>query len=129
MAEINNSLFVLKLYDFVLKIFIINNYSFAYYQWEYAMADHKFDGTELRLRGSKIGYIDGNYIRDSHGSRVGQLDGRYIRDSHGSRVAEFDGHVIRDGHGNRIATIDDVKKQIDGVGGNSLVALWVLLVR
>ena len=93
------------------------------------MADYKFDRNELRCRGSKIGVVDGKYIRDSHGSKVGEFDGKYIRDSHGSKLAEFDGKVVRDSHGSRIATIDDIKKQIDGVGGLSLVALWVLLVR
>ena len=93
------------------------------------MADYKFDGKELRCRGSKVGIVDGKYIRDSHRSKLGEIDGKYIRDSHGSKLAEFDGKVVRDGHGKRIATIDDIKKQIEGVGGVSLVALWVLLVR
>ncbi len=93
------------------------------------MADYKFDRNELRCRGSKVGVVDGKYIRDSHGSRIGEIDGKYVRDSHGSRIAEFDGKDVRDGHGRRIATMDDVRKQIDGVGGMSLVALWVLLVR
>ena len=93
------------------------------------MADYKFDGKELRCRGSKVGVVDGKYIRDSHGSKIGEIGDKYIRDSHGSKLAEFDGMVVRDGHGKRIATIDDIKKQIEGVGGVSLVALWVLLVR
>ena len=93
------------------------------------MADYKFDGKELRCRGTKVGVVDGKYIRDSHGSKVGEFDGKYIRDSHGSKLAEFDGKVVRDGRGNRIATIDDIKKQLEGVGGMSLVALWVLLIR
>ncbi len=93
------------------------------------MADYKFDGKELRCRGSKVGVVDGKYIRDSHGSKIGEIDGKYLRDSHGSKLAEFDGKVVRDSHGSRIATIDDIKKQIDGVGGVSLVALWVLLIR
>jgi hypothetical protein len=93
------------------------------------MAEYKFDGKELRCKGSKVGVVDGKYIRDSHGSKIGEIGDKYIRDSHGSKLAEFDGKVVRDGHGKRISTIDDIKKQIDGVGGVSLVALWVLLVR
>ncbi len=93
------------------------------------MADYKFDGEELHGRGGKVGVVDGKYIRDSHGSRVGEIDGKYIKDSNGRKVAEFDGKVVHDGSGRRIATIDDVRKQIDGVGGMSLVAVWVLLAR
>ena len=77
----------------------------------------------------KIGYLDGNYIRDSHSSRVGQIDGKYLRDANGNRLIEFDGRDIRDSRGSRIATIDDVKKIIDGIGGMSLVAMWVLFIR
>jgi sporulation protein YlmC with PRC-barrel domain len=92
------------------------------------MADYKFDGKELHCRGSKVGVLDGKYIKDSNGKKVGEIDGKYIKDSHGKKLAEFDGKVIEIA-GKRIATIDDIKKQIDGVGGVSLVALWVLLVR
>jgi sporulation protein YlmC with PRC-barrel domain len=94
------------------------------------MADYKFDGKELRdRRGSRLGTLDGKYIRDSHGSRMGEIDNKYFRDSHGSRLAEFDGKDIRDSHGSRVATIDEVKKSIDGIGGTSLVAMWLFFVR
>ena len=94
------------------------------------MADFKFDRNELRDRhGSKVAVIDGKYIRDSHGSRMGEIDGKYFKDSHGARLGEFDGSYVRDSHGSRIATIGDVKKSIDGVGGASMVAMWLFFVR
>jgi sporulation protein YlmC with PRC-barrel domain len=94
------------------------------------MADYKFDREELRDRhGSKVAVLDGKYIRDHHGSKLGEIDGKYFRDSHGARVAEFDGRDVRDSHGSRIATIDDVKKSIEGIGGSSLVAMWLFFVR
>jgi hypothetical protein len=93
------------------------------------MADYKFDGKDLRCRGTRIGSIDGKTVRDSHGSRIGEFDGKTIRDSHGSRIGEFDGQVVRDASGSRIATISDVQRAIDGPGGASLTALWMLLVR
>lgn len=93
------------------------------------MADYKYDGKELRCRGSKVGVVDGKYIRDSHGSKVGEIDGKYIRDSHGAKVAEFDGQTIRDSHGSRVATIDNIKKDLDGTGGISLVAIWWFFIR
>ena len=76
-----------------------------------------------------MGEFDGKYIRDSRGSRVGEIDGTYFKDSRGSRVGEFDGTYIKDAHGARIGTINDVKKYIDGIGGEILAALWVFFVR
>jgi sporulation protein YlmC with PRC-barrel domain len=94
------------------------------------MAEYKFDRNELRDRhGSKVAVLDGKYIRDNRGSRWGEIDGKYFKDSHGARLAEFDGRDVRDSHGSRIASIDDVKKSIDGIGGSSLVAMWLFFVR
>jgi hypothetical protein len=93
------------------------------------MADYKFDGRELREKGSKIGVLNGNNVCDAHGSKVGTLDGKCIRDSYGSKVAEFDGNDVRDSHGSKIATIDGIKKNVDGIGGTSLVAMWLFFIR
>lgn len=93
------------------------------------MTGYKFDGKELREKGSKIGTLEGNNIRDAHGSKVGMIDGKFIRDSHGSKVAEFDGKDLRDSHGSKIATIDGIKKDVDGIGGTSLVAMWLFFIR
>ena len=94
------------------------------------MAGYKFDRNELRDRsGSKIAVLDGKYIRDHHGNKLGEIDGKYFRDSHGNKLVEFDGRYVRDSHGSKIATIEDVKKSIDGIGGASLVAMWLFFVR
>jgi hypothetical protein len=94
------------------------------------MANYKMDGAYLRDRsGNRVGHVDGNYIKDSRGNRAGQIDGKYIRDHSGNRVGEFDGKQVRDARGSRIASIDDVRRAIDGPGGMTLVALWVLFVR
>jgi hypothetical protein len=96
----------------------------------HAMTNYKLEGNCLRNRsGNKVAQADGKYIRDSSGGRIGEIEGTYIRDSHGNRVAEFDGNYIRDGSGNRIGEMKDVHKDIDGIGGITLVALWVLCVR
>jgi hypothetical protein len=95
------------------------------------MADYKLDGNYLRNRsGNRVAQVDGKIIRDSSGNRLGEVDGEFIRDSRGNRVAQFDGTYIRDGStGNRIGEMKDVHNSIDGVGGITLVALWVLCVR
>jgi hypothetical protein len=50
-------------------------------------------------------------------------------DNHGVKLADFDGRDVRDSHGSKIAGIEDVKKMIDGIGGVSLVAMWLFFVR
>lgn len=58
-----------------------------------------------------------------------KFDGKSIGDYNNYRVATFDGKIIRDYNKSQIGTIDDVRKQIDGIGGITLVGLWVLLVQ
>ena len=52
-----------------------------------------------------------------------------MKDSRGQRLIEFDGQYIKDNRGQRIGTHDDVLKLIDGPGGMTLIALWVLFAR
>jgi len=93
------------------------------------MANYKFDGKDLRSQGKKVAYIDRKYIRDARGMKRGEFDEEDIRDANGRKVAQFDGQVIRDSSNARIGTLDDVKEAIDGIGGTSLVAMWLLFVR
>jgi hypothetical protein len=93
------------------------------------MSDYKFDGTKLSQRGSTIAKVDGNRILDSHGSKAGSIDGTKIMDSHGSKIGSVDGDKICDSHGSKISTLNDVRRTIDGPGGVSLAALWLLFVR
>ncbi|QKE40292.1 MAG: hypothetical protein HO274_02305 [Ferrovum myxofaciens] len=93
------------------------------------MADYKFEDSKLfDGRRNKIGALDGKYIRNERGNKLGEIDGKYFRDERGNKLAEFDGRDIRDPHGSKIGTIDDVKKQIEGIGGASLVAMWLFFV-
>lgn len=93
------------------------------------MANFKFDGRILKERGKRVGELRGDNIYDSRGRRVGKINGNNIVDSRGSRVAQFDGRSIKDKVGRRIGTIDNVKEDIDGIGGASLVAMWLFFVR
>jgi sporulation protein YlmC with PRC-barrel domain len=93
------------------------------------MKEYKFDGKELRRRGSKVATVDGRDVRDAGGKRVGQIDGKYIRDSNGKKIGEFDGQTIRDCNGVRTGTIRDVEKEVDGLSGIAMVALWMLIIR
>ena len=73
--------------------------------------------------------LRGDNIFDATGRRVGRINGSNIFDSVGRRVAQFDGRDIKDTSGRRISTIDNVRKDIDGIGGASLVAMWVFFVK
>ncbi len=93
------------------------------------MASYRFDGRVLTERGRKVGELRGNDIYDRRNSRIGKIDGQEIRDRSNRRVAKFDGRYVRDSGNSRIARIEDVNKAIDGVGGVSLVAMWLFFVR
>ena len=93
------------------------------------MSDYKFDGTKLSQRGSTVAKVDGNKILDSHSSKIGSVDGNKILDKHGSKIGSVDGDKICDSHGSKIGTLSDVRRTIDGPGGVTLAAMWLLLVR
>ncbi len=94
------------------------------------MASYRFDGRVLTERGGrKVGELrGGNDIYDRRNSRIGKIDGQEIRDRSNRRVAKFDGRYVRDSGNSRIARIEDVNKAIDGVGGVSLVAMWLFFL-
>ena len=58
-----------------------------------------------------------------------KFDGKEFRDRRGSKIGVLDGNIIRDARGSKISTIDDVNKIVDGIGGASLVAMWLFFVR
>ena len=77
------------------------------------MAEYKFDGHTLWNRsGHKVATTDGKSVWDANGHKIGTFDGEKIYAS-----------------GTRIGTIADVRQAIEGIGGLSLAALWVLVVR
>lgn len=100
------------------------------FELEGRMSKYKFDGKQLRdPSGNRLGEFDGKIVRDKAGTRVGEVDGKIIRDKNGSRMGEFDGINLRDSKGSRVATLEDVKRDIDGIGGTTLAAMWLLFIR
>lgn len=93
------------------------------------MANYKFDGRVLRDHsGNRVATVEGSRFKDAHGSSAGHIDGRFVRDRSGQRIGEIDGTNIKDARGSRIATIDEVRRVIDGSGGATIAALWLLFV-
>ncbi len=93
------------------------------------MAEYKFDGHTLWNRsGHKVATTDGKSVWDANGHKIGTFDGEDIWDANGHKMGTFDGEKIYSS-GTRIGTIADVRRAIEGIGGLSLTALWVLVVR
>jgi hypothetical protein len=92
---------------------------------EVNMVDYTFDGRVLKERRSAptVGVLDSKYIRDAKGNRVTKIDGNLFRHSRDNKVAEVYGRNIRDWRGAAIACLEDVKGDIEGIGGLSLVAM------
>jgi hypothetical protein len=94
------------------------------------MADYKFTGTELFDQSrSLIGKSDGKVVKNKQGSPVGKIDGNKILDHRHVPIGKLDGDKILDARGSKIGTLTDVRKIIDGPGGVTLAALWLLFVR
>ncbi|MFN1835269.1 hypothetical protein AB2B38_008405 [Balneola sp. MJW-20] len=93
------------------------------------MAGYKFDGKYLTSSGRRVGKVQGDYIIDSSSRRVGKVQGDYILDKSGRRLGSFDGKYLKDKSGRRIIDRNGIEKDIDGNGGVTLAALWLLFVR
>ena len=94
------------------------------------MAEYIFDGQCLKSRyGSRIGVIDGNTVKDAHYKKVGEIDGNIIKDAKFNKIAEVENGEIKDAHLNKLWTTEGVQNIIDGAGGLTSAALWVLLLR
>ena len=96
------------------------------------MSSYKFDGKYLKHGGTTIANVSGDKIRKgSGGSVVANIKGDKVREgSGGSVLFNLRGTDIRSGSGgSKLATMKDVEKDIDGLGGITLAALWYCFVR
>lgn len=93
------------------------------------MARVKLEGNIIYADYNRIGRLDGTDVYDGSGRLVGKIRDDEIKDSHYHTVAKIRGDDIYDENGHRIASMSDVRKAIDGTGGISLAAIWILLVR
>lgn len=93
------------------------------------MARIRLDGNNIYEDYTRIGSLDGMEVKDSSGLVVGRIRGNNIEDRHYNTIARVEGNDINDNHFNRIGRITDVRHIIDGPGGVSLAAIWVLLIR
>ncbi len=94
------------------------------------MADYRFDGRVLYDKlGRRVGVLNGTNIYNPVGNIIGNIHGKTIREASGGKIADFDGRNVRDSFGKIIATDTSVKRDIKGIGGVSLVAMWVFFVR
>lgn len=73
--------------------------------------------------------IVGNDIRDVSNRIIARILGSDIRDSINCKLASEFGGEIRDPSNPKIGTTSQAKKEIDGFGGATLAAMWLLFVR
>ena len=94
------------------------------------MPAYTFDGQCLKTRfGNRIGEVHGNTIKDAHLKKVGEIEGNIIKDANLNKIAEVKNGEIKDANLNKLWTTDGVQNIIDGTGGLTSAALWVLLLR
>jgi hypothetical protein len=94
------------------------------------MAEYIFDGQCLKSRfGSRIGEIEGNTVKDAYYKKVGEIDGNTIKDANYNKIAIVENDEIKDAQHKKIWTTDGVQHIIDGAGGITSAALWILLLR
>lgn len=96
------------------------------------MSKYRFDGKTLKFGSRTIANVSGDRIRKGSGSSTeGNIRNDQIRQGSGSKViANVRGRDIRQGSGSsKIGTMDDVDKAIEGPGGVTKAALWVLFVK
>ncbi len=96
------------------------------------MSRYKFDGKYLKYGSKTIANVSGDNIRKGSGSITeANIRNDQIRKGSGSTVlANVRGRDIRQGSGSsKIGTMDDVDKAIEGPGGTTKAALWILYVK
>jgi hypothetical protein len=95
------------------------------------MKPYNMDQSLLRNSKTKeiIGMVDNSKVKDRHGNTLARFNRVWIFDASSNRIAHFDGTDVKDKSGVRITTIDKIRQEIDGPGGISIVALWVIFLR
>ena len=57
------------------------------------------------------------------------VDGDEIKDCNNNLIGKANRNDIKDRNYNRLGTLDDARKEIEGPGGTTIAALWLLFVR
>ncbi|MCL4405295.1 MAG: hypothetical protein M1361_00245 [Patescibacteria group bacterium] len=89
----------------------------------------KIEGRDIWRDGSKVGWIEGDYVRASDGSRLGYFDSHYIYNSSGSKVAYVQGAYLCSNTEDKKIPLDKVNEQVSGgmISDIARCAVYVLL--
>ncbi|GHT22895.1 hypothetical protein AGMMS4957_13710 [Bacteroidia bacterium] len=72
------------------------------------------------ISGSRVGFVEGDNIKDNYGNKIGYVDGNQIRDAYGQKVGYIDGeNYIMNTSGNRLAYVDG-ENYIKDISGSRL---------
>lgn len=90
----------------------------------------KVEDGEIWRDGSKMGWIDGDYVRDSNGSRLGYFNGHYVYNSNGSKIAYIQGDYLYSNTDDKKILLGKVNEQVNGgmIPDIARCAIYVLMV-
>lgn len=93
------------------------------------MVKIKIEKDLIKLGGKTIGKISGQNLKDSGGRTLARIDKDKVKDSTGRTIGYIQGDSLKDSTGHTLIKMSDIKKSIDGFGGTSLAAVWLIFVR
>jgi hypothetical protein len=75
----------------------------------------KIDGHEVWRGGDKVGYVEGDRIRNHDGRMLGYFSDNHIYNADGHKIAYVEGnHLYSEGRSNAGVHLDDINKNIVG---------------
>lgn len=94
------------------------------------MSEYKFDGTTMQDRQYRIvARVNGNEIQNEQYQTVGRIDGNEIQNQSYQTIGRVNGTDVEDASYRRLTTLSEIRHVIDGPGGTTLAALWLLFVK
>lgn len=78
------------------------------------MADIKIVGNDIWRGGERIGWIEGEWIKDRSGTRLGYFDDTYVYGADARKIAYVDGNYLNMYDGSAKVSSSDVGKEVEG---------------
>ncbi len=76
----------------------------------------KLIGNGIWRAGEKIGWIDGNYVRDRNDKRLGYFQDKYVYNADGRKIAYIDqDYLVSEGSGSEAKVhLEDIAENVQG---------------
>lgn len=95
------------------------------------MMNYKMIGNDLYdYRSQKIAVVKGADIYDTHSRKVGCVKDNDVFNDRYQKLVSLRGMDIFDEHNSRIGSLHEIKRQVEGMVGNTvLLALWYFFIK